>query len=1501
MELARAHRAVADARIALNWSRAGLAGYEKRMLLKEPNLEQEMLSQRQEVDAADTHLQQVRETYRELAGQAPPLWADGAKDPLLLLPLRLETVFRTVDGSGPELWIRAYPDEIHVDSHETALTAAERTATDAYLKEVAAAGDDQDKRAAAWRQLVASIGPGRAAWTTKARPTEATAPQTPSSGDGGAAAPGPPAGEPPLRDSAWTRPARCYVLPDRLVFSGYQVTGDGQIGIAWRQEGEPVPETLDVGLGPSATAPPLWLTDFTEAVKVGMGVRVPLGDLPRHFALLTVAGVRSAPSQDTAGLVGTLLEAHRCTDGLAVLPTGTPTNNTTRTRSAWRTLTPPAPPEQIAGQHAAYRPDSHQAAARVAHALGPGAGSVLAEVTDGLAEDDHDLLLHLHAAVGALTAASTNWRSFDNEGNVTPHPDLLFLVSHFVDHVRGRGPLPTVRVGRQPYGILPTTSLDLWHGTEVDLRILNHISEFRTYAESNGWRAPQAGAGGDPDAVINDLLHRLPASRRLRYILQTPVPAPPEQVPPDTPTGSIPHRSGFAWSLPPGLEEVPPGPPQEFTVAEETTPELREVLGHAPLRGMWDWWQETASLLSAQHELPPERLERFNAFKGVIDGASTGKLGLLYHLAIMVIRLHHQRLQDRLTSGGSVEPAVRLLDDQVTAGTGVTPDSYDWICLAFGELAEVEDRIGGDLPRVERLLMEVLDTQTYRLDAWMTSAASARLDKLRSNSPSVTHLGAYGWVTDVGPREEGETGTGEGATEGEAPAEEVVAEGAAPAEEVSTEGELPAEGAAPAEGEVPAEETGGVDNDSGAAGAKQTNDGYLVAPSMHHATTLAVLRSGWLSHADRQAFDVNLASSRVRRALAVVDGIRSGQTLSALLGYSLERGLHDARLDALIDVLRSRYPTPGLVDPNAEGGEEARTAIAARDIVDGQALLDDWLAHGRDLGALELGTAAAPLLDQAAPLVVELEATVDAVGDLLLAESVHHLVAGNPLRAGAAADGIARGDNLPQDFEVVRTPRSAVALTFRLGLLAPASGTAGWAPGRPLATLEPAVERWCQMRLGDAAAWRFDFGDAAAPVAIGLADLGVCALDVVLGSGTSGDGAKDPLSQDTPLARRLVRHAAAHVTGSAPQRITRPSAARFAELQLLCRSLGDVLRTARPLLLSDLDADAGDDWAGADLNDLAARVTTWQNAVTSGVAWLREQAKTLPTSAEAVVKTLDGLADNGVHAACSLGPPVDDAGQESLRAQTAFVLDHFDDSPLELVPEPPKEPSEVLEWATRLRTAVSSVLGETLPVLPVFRLGGTTAGAALAAPRPDGADDDAVGDWLMDMERVRPQAATLGDALTASEALAGTTPCGTAVTQSPAGQRWIARGPAPVPSRSDPAPRHCAVLRADGEPAVGQLCGLVVDAWTETVPEAAQEEMGALAFHYNQPDARAPQAWLLAVPPDPMRGWCMEDVHAVVEETFALARVRGMDLSDFTELRGVLPVQWAEPGTWGFH
>src|SRR5262249_36289381 len=40
--------------------------------------------------------------------------------------------------------------------------------------------------------------------------------------------------------------------------------------------------------------------------------------------------------------------------------------------------------------------------------------------------------------------------------------DIAWARNHFIKYVSASGPLPTLRVGKQPYGVLPVTSLDAW-------------------------------------------------------------------------------------------------------------------------------------------------------------------------------------------------------------------------------------------------------------------------------------------------------------------------------------------------------------------------------------------------------------------------------------------------------------------------------------------------------------------------------------------------------------------------------------------------------------------------------------------------------------------------------------------------------------------------------------------------------------------------------------------------------------------------------------------------------------------------------------------------------------------------------------------------------------------------------------------------------------------------------------------------------------------------------
>ena len=62
------------------------------------------------------------------AAQADPMHGTDAGLPLVLLPVRIETAFLSNASGGTDLAVRVYPDDIHVDSHEPELTAAELAA-----------------------------------------------------------------------------------------------------------------------------------------------------------------------------------------------------------------------------------------------------------------------------------------------------------------------------------------------------------------------------------------------------------------------------------------------------------------------------------------------------------------------------------------------------------------------------------------------------------------------------------------------------------------------------------------------------------------------------------------------------------------------------------------------------------------------------------------------------------------------------------------------------------------------------------------------------------------------------------------------------------------------------------------------------------------------------------------------------------------------------------------------------------------------------------------------------------------------------------------------------------------------------------------------------------------------------------------------------------------------------------------------------------------------------
>ena len=263
---------------------------------------------------------------------------------------------------------------------------------------------------------------------------------------------------------------------------------------------------------------------------------------------------------------------------------------------------------------------------------------------------------------------------------------------------------------------------------------------------------------------------------------------------------------------------------------------------------------------------------------------------------------------------------------------------------------------------------------------------------------------------------------------------------------------------------------------------------------------------------------VDLSSARVRVALELMDGVRQGQPLGALLGYRIERALHEKKLDRFTLTLRSLAPLVSrrLTDRNEAAGAAAQEALSANNVLDGLRLID---LFNKDPDPIRSAMSAKPknnaeyLKDVEWPppsqkqwdafnaLMQDARVAADCAADMLLAESVHQLVQGNMSATAASLNAVANGDSPPPQPDVVRTPSSGVAFTHRLLIVSQdgfASGATGWNPNRPRAQAEPRLEQWAESRFGDAAnvvVWAPPGGPL---VTLDAAEL--CALDLIYDS-----------------------------------------------------------------------------------------------------------------------------------------------------------------------------------------------------------------------------------------------------------------------------------------------------------------------------------------------------------------------------------------------------------------
>ena len=406
------------------------------------------------------------------------------------------------DGAQ-QLRVRVYPDQVHVDSHEPELTADERASGSHFWELTWRAADDMPRRQLAWQQLADRFDPQRAAWIARAlRPLNPQdRPSTPLA-DGAPLSPVPafPQDLPvQAAGGAWQRAPLARLMPQRwiavarsgggLVAAGLGTPIIGAAGARPRSDGHPTPLRAtkprstpacagwSISTRPSASA---WRCAWTSA-------------RPPRRPVSTCCWCSASSSLDAdagAAALAALLDAHHYTNGCAFVPPGTPTNNTEDGRRAWTAPTRCAHAAlrsewqrlrrgarrrqqraRLAPRHWADRRSRCTSIGSLPHAARPRPARCTADGRSAVAADLG--LLPGQPDRSRRHRPDTRARS-TGRANTSSRTCVQF------------GPLPPLRVGRQPYGVLPVTLLGDWAPPRRrrscvarDLRLRNLLLDLR--------------------------------------------------------------------------------------------------------------------------------------------------------------------------------------------------------------------------------------------------------------------------------------------------------------------------------------------------------------------------------------------------------------------------------------------------------------------------------------------------------------------------------------------------------------------------------------------------------------------------------------------------------------------------------------------------------------------------------------------------------------------------------------------------------------------------------------------------------------------------------------------------------------------------------------------------------------------------------------------------------------------------------------------------------------
>lgn len=1498
--------------------------------------------------------------------------------PITLLPVRIETRFVNPPVSAaPELWIRIYPDDIHANTHEPNLSQAEINAGETYwiklaeiIKNVDAATVEEEKRNN-WAGFKAIVTNAQRAiwvakstkplnWLTKPLPAALQFPKYPE-----------------VKEFEWTRAPRTQALPDKFVVTIYN--NDRAV---FEQAGNTIPDTVFLSPDPFAGADAIkkigneikfgediaWLQDFDKAISNGLAMKIRLQPImfktgSNIIERITVLGVlHSADTGTGANILGDLFDNHHYSKGLSFLPQNTATNNTEKDGSGYTKNEDSLKAGYYDSQPLAFAPGSDAELFATLLGINP----------DKLQDIDHvDLKEHFNglAMNTSLYAATLSYYFNELMDPAVREADAQKIRNFFTNYVTARGPLASIRVGDQPYGMLVSSDLNRWSEnfdkfytglTQVLRRLQSYWDQFTAS------KVVKVGSQGNSSDILLKILGLQPGSVSFRQRL-----------------GNLPD---FSYSVPNininNLQVEVQNLNQRIVNFLATLGFNPQAAGNFyPLISNLIFYNRTNKISSEKLVLPDVKVSAndflpvlpksgFNYVEWIAKKSTLSALeavnfdGDIPPRTLLCLLLRHAMLTEikhastRFYIRNKLPISIATFEKSLFNFDKNTPDLTSFELLR-GEPKKIDDRLFANINgsigdyilarpmddtdganinamkkamlslsglstlALEQNLSDFIDLCSYRLDAWQTGLFTRRLQNNRKANPKGVYLGAYGLVENL----RSET-------------------------HIPLKPETIPEKLRPANGFAPFK--------------LKENAGFTHVPSLNHATAMGLLLAGYKNHADRskpEAFAINLSSERTRNALNILEGVRNGQAIEVLLGYQFERALHDAtsndpanNLNIYILPFRNKYEISNL-SILQQGAAEAQETVNAYPVVNGLKIVN---ATPTDIGGIVNNIQHFALV---MAIKDKLADTLDACNDLLMAESAYQLTQGNQDRTASVLNSTLLAE-VPPEIQVVDTPRtSLLTYTHRISVhLSTDENTTpgnGW-PGKasPRSKFEPGLNLWYAQIIGNPfnivcnVMTIDETGNESTPDVISIAELNIQPIDLVYLIPEDLTGGATELESRIAFAYRQKRNVSAQLSvkiifnpaGLSPSRVS------LARIYPLLRNMKMVLGSMRAGTAKDFAPksktknEAGKDLTGINFNDIHARVQAAHKTLSDEYAAFNniEPNVILPKD-EFNPATLKDFFDT-LNAKPNEKPRYEmlELSDESIADIIAFQImattygvqlaypENFNQitqqSRQDLLQKTfniwkiIKEKLNVAEDKLSLALAETNVgnkiklyteaakaiMGDDFAPIQRFKYSNAadldkTFGEEkqlLSYAKTVNNNSDLVNkeSWLQSVSRVRPAIAKFEAMRIMCEAISGTE-ISLKVAQVPFRQKdsWLGFE---FPLEYDGKPFNILddtlALAVHGDAAfktTEDQSVLIVDEWTEKIP--VDEEITGIAYHYNQPNAAAPQAVIVAVEPTGSGKWDWDVLQGVLQNTLRRAKSRAVEPDHIMEhdvLRVLLPM-----------